>query len=68
MLNSILDTILGCSHRKTTFPLTRGGKAHGAYVACLECGAELTYDWNEMRIVGPVARAHSEATLTPATR
>ena len=60
MWNSILETLFGCSHRTTSFPLTatrktRGqsssnGNRHGAYVVCLECGKEFSYDWNAMRI------------------
>jgi hypothetical protein len=49
MINFLLDLLLGCSHRRTTFPLTRGSSAH-TYVACLECGKEFPYNWIEMRI------------------
>ena len=81
MFNTILNTILGCcTHRKTTFPQTRGrktgttaplsGHRGGTYVVCLECGAELGYDWNTMRVVGRVAPAPipPEAALSPAIR
>ena len=60
MLQSILDAVMGCSHRRTTFPLTlpRGSAAaqftdasrKGAYVVCLDCGKEFAYNWKEMRI------------------
>ena len=60
MLNSIFETLFGCSHRTTTFPLTprkiagrsatSNGNRHGAYVVCLACGKEFSYDWNAMRI------------------
>lgn len=55
--------LLGCSHRRTTFPLTprsvgkptrfrrRGG---ATYVVCLDCGAEFEYDWKSMKIVGRI--------------
>lgn len=60
MLQSILDAVMGCSHRRTTFPLTlprEAGAAQltqtsrsGAYVVCLDCGKEFAYNWKEMRI------------------
>ena len=45
----ILSRLFGCSHARTTFPLTlvRGRKPH---VTCLACGKEFDYDWSEMRI------------------
>jgi len=65
MLQSLLNSIFGCSHRRTTFPLTpaRKGLVHsapsaarnGTYVVCLDCGKEFVYDWDEMRLGQPVA-------------
>lgn len=58
MFQSLVNAFLGCSHRRTTFPLTPGRKTnlaapgavrHGTYVVCLDCGKEFRYDWNEMR-------------------
>ncbi len=55
----VADWLLGCSHRKTTFPITlrAGAKADGqqstqaeTYVACLQCGRHFAYDWTTMRI------------------
>lgn len=62
MLNSILETLFGCSHRTTSFPLTAARQVtgrpstaidnrHSTYVVCLECGKEFSYDWNTMRVV-----------------
>jgi hypothetical protein len=76
MLNTILDSLLGCTHRKTTFPQTRGrsaapsGHSGRTYVVCLDCGAELGYDWNTMRVVGRVAQTTvpREAALSGAIR
>ena len=69
MLDSLLNILFGCAHRKTTFPLTpsRGsralaGKRGGAYVVCLKCGCEFAYDWPEMR----VGRALSTSEPSPA--
>lgn len=46
--------IFGCNHSRTTFPLKPAGRP--AYVACLDCGAEIEYDWNAMRMRGAGAR------------
>ena len=55
MLQAVLNTLFGCSHRKTTFPITVQRKAgaytrRSTYVVCLRCGAEFAYDWHSMRI------------------
>ncbi len=58
-MRNLLDVLFGCSHTNYSFPRTakasqRRGKAAtvtGTYVVCLDCGKELPYDWQEMRIV-----------------
>ena len=62
MLQSILNTLFGCAHQRTTFPLTPGRKnvalsatRRNTYVVCLDCGKEFAYDWDGMRIGQPVA-------------
>lgn len=42
--------ILGCRHRKTSFPITLEGKT---YIRCTDCGKGIPYDWNAKRIVPP---------------
>ena len=74
MLQSILNTLFGCAHQRTTFPLTpmrknAGFSAHrnGAYVVCLDCGKEFSYDWDEMRVgaaVQPVTVGTAAARAT----
>lgn len=56
----IFERFFGCSHRKTTFPLSRKrasekvtDSAKAAYVVCLDCGAEFEYDWHAMKIGKP---------------
>jgi len=45
-----------CSHKNTTFPITRqrrvkdAGRMADTYIVCLECGFEMPYSWNEMRV------------------
>jgi hypothetical protein len=69
MLQSIFNSLFGCSHQRTTFPITPGRKPSrqnagfsapgairtGTYVACLACGKEFAYDWQSMRIGQPVS-------------
>ena len=72
MLQTFLDSLFGCAHQRTTFPITRGRKSLGAhasptaanrtYVVCLDCGKEFAYDWRAMRVgeavdAPPAARA-----------
>ena len=44
-----------CSHKNTTFPITRPrkvkepGRRADTYIVCLDCGFEMPYSWNEMR-------------------
>ncbi len=59
MFQSLLNTLFGCTHQRTTFPLTPSRKSgypvpgatrNGTYVVCLDCGKEFSYDWNMMRV------------------
>jgi hypothetical protein len=61
MLTSLFDSIFGCAHNRTTFPLTPSrnakrseGARRGTYIACLDCGKEFDYNWKDMRIGNPV--------------
>lgn len=69
VLESLVQYLFGCPHRKTTFPLTcedtsDGGAARrrATYVSCLECGAELAYDWEQMRVGPPRRGSHFRQT------
>ena len=78
MLQLVLDFLFGCSHQRTTFPLTPTRKSTGApipgaarvgtYVVCLDCGKELAYNWNEMRVGGPAATRQPAAEAQPSYR
>ena len=78
MLQNLMNTLFGCSHRRLTFPLTpvrkNGGfqapsaAPHGTYVTCLDCGNELAYNWGEMRVGKPVARPRATAEAQPSFR
>lgn len=75
MLNLLLDTFFGCSHRNTGFPITPLSKGlrkrFDTYVVCLDCGKELPYSWEEMRVVSgspksvpPVAEQMGSLSIT----
>jgi hypothetical protein len=58
MFVELIDTLFGCRHSHYSFPLTIRASLRstataartGTYVVCLDCGRELNYDWQEMRI------------------
>ena len=72
MLSKMMDAVFGCRHARYSFPITvRAGsrsnpKAQrtGTYVACLDCGKEFRYDWQEMKIVGSQAREPAPSLVT----
>lgn len=76
MLQSLFNSLFGCSHQRTTFPLTPGKKnskyvALGAtrkdtYVVCLDCGKEFAYDWDGMQIGRQVTVPKAEAPVVAA--
>jgi len=71
MFQSLVNTLFGCAHTRTTFPMKSGrsngtvaasnAANRGAYVVCLDCGTEFDYDWATMRVgqrlVRPVVAA-----------
>jgi hypothetical protein len=67
MIAKIFDSLFGCSHRNYSFPRSsrvKGGVRRtgaalltGNYVACLDCGKELPYDWKAMKIVSSASQS-----------
>jgi hypothetical protein len=59
MVAKLFDVFFGCWHSRYSFPVTIRGKGQrpqaaaltGTYVACLDCGKELPYDWQEMKVI-----------------
>ena len=53
----------GCSHKKTTLPMTlsrwnaNGEIIRRTYVTCLTCGEEIAYNWDKMRTEGRLVPA-----------
>jgi hypothetical protein len=81
MLNPVLESLFGCSHRTTTFPQTPTrntmgrsaasiGNRHSPYVVCLDCGREFGYDWQAMRIGDPISpvRVPVQVSLSQTNR
>ena len=63
MLQLLFDALFGCAHskpsqaftpRQTKSVFVTAGQV-GTYVVCLECGRELPYDWQKMRVAGKAA-------------
>lgn len=72
----LIDTLFGCSHKRTSFPITPsrryqltltsdGSRKKRTYVVCLECGQEFDYNWKEMRLGNAVV---STAIVSPLTQ
>ena len=78
MFQSLFDTLFGCSHQRTTFPLTPSRRnagnpnsatlRNGMYVTCLDCGREFAYDWKAMRMGQPVIDRVPAVTTQPSYR
>jgi hypothetical protein len=69
VIDSFCNLIFRCSHKRTSFPLrppTKAGQPPGDMcVTCLDCGKRFHYDWELMRIGGPVEDAAVEDVATP---
>jgi hypothetical protein len=59
MIDSLFNTLLFCSHRRISFPMTIRRKPQAisgvpcrnrTFVICLDCAKEFSYNWEEMRI------------------
>ena len=77
MLQSFLNSLFACTHRRTTFPLTpaRRNAAYaaqnarmGTYVVCLDCGNEFAYNWDEMRVGEKVPQSLASPETQPSFR
>ena len=68
MLQSILNTVFGCSHSKTTFPITPQRMSNSTYVVCLDCGKEFAYNWDEMRVGQAVSSPVPVSEVQPLFR
>jgi hypothetical protein len=72
MFSRLMDAFFGCRHARYSFPITvRAGSRRnptaqrtGTYVACLDCGKEFRYDWQEMKIVESQTRDTAPSMVT----
>ncbi|MGA8272003.1 MAG: hypothetical protein WB919_10645 [Candidatus Sulfotelmatobacter sp.] len=75
MLEKFIDVIFGCRHSRYSFPVTprvtarrpQAGLLTGTYVACLDCGREFPYDWQEMKVITSTAEKQ-QYLAAPATK
>lgn len=59
MIAKLFDALFGCRHSRYSFPVSprrsairsQAGALTGTYVACLDCGREFPYDWEEMKVI-----------------
>lgn len=59
MIAKLYDVVFGCRHSRYSFPVTirratrrpPAAALTGTYVACLDCGKEFPYDWQEMKVI-----------------
>ena len=72
MVAKLIDVLFGCRHSRYSFPVTirgsvrrpQAGALTGTYVACLNCGREFPYDWQEMKVItSPAEQRHYVASL-----
>ena len=65
MIDTVLNLLFRCPHKRLTRPVTPVGKAgvtNGpTYVACLDCGKKFAYDAKEMRIGKPLDAVQDSA-------
>jgi hypothetical protein len=69
MIDSVLNLLFRCSHRRLTRPvsaLSKAGQPHSdAYVVCLDCGKQFSYDVQKMKIGKPLPSSHEAGVLRP---
>ena len=69
MIDTVLNLVFRCSHRRLTrpvTPVTKAGQPHAqTYVVCLDCGKQFEYDVKEMRIGKPIAHSHEDGIVPP---
>lgn len=73
MILEFLDNVFGCRHNRYSFPITVRSRSRsqaaaltGTYVACLDCGKDLPYDWEDMKVISSSAerRNHLRSLAT----
>jgi len=69
MIDSVLNLLFRCAHRRLTRPVTpvsKAGVPHGGtYVVCLDCGKQFSYDLKAMRIGKAIDHSHDASVVPP---
>jgi DNA-directed RNA polymerase subunit RPC12/RpoP len=69
MIDSLLNLMFRCSHRRLTRPVSPVSKAgvphQDAYVVCLDCGKQFFYDLKAMKIGKVRELSHDSGVLPP---
>jgi DNA-directed RNA polymerase subunit RPC12/RpoP len=69
MIDTVLNLLFRCSHRRLTRPITpvmKSGQPHGdTYVVCLDCGKQFAYDVQQMQIGKAIDRSPHAGVLSP---
>ncbi len=69
MIDSVLNLLFRCAHRRLTRPVTPVSKAGvpqgGTYVVCLDCGKQFAYDLKTMSIDRYVRQSAEHGVLHP---
>ncbi len=62
MIGKFFESVFGCRHNRYSFPISVRSRSRsqassltGTYVVCLDCGREMPYDWNEMKVISSAA-------------
>ncbi len=69
MIDTVLNLLFRCSHRRLTRPVaavTKAGQPHSqSYIVCLDCGKQFEYDLNEMKIGKVIDHSHDAGVVPP---
>jgi hypothetical protein len=69
MIDTLLNLLFRCAHRRLTTPFTpvsQAGVPHGAtYVVCLDCGKQFAYDLKKMRTGKAIDHSQDSCVLPP---
>ena len=69
MMDSLLNLLFRCSHRRLTrpvAPITKAGQPHSqSYVVCLDCGKQFEYDLQEMRMGKAINNSNDAGVVPP---
>lgn len=69
MIDSLLNLLFRCSHRRLTrpvAPITKAGQPQSqSYVVCLDCGKQFEYDVKEMRMGKAINHSHDGGVVPP---